>query len=107
MGGAVIMRVVYGYSLQATSDPFITIADNAIKALSVTSGLSAPHIVDRFPFLSLLPAWLPGMGWKRYVLAERHWAEDMGEKPWQWAMHELVSRILKCRLYQPLTICLN
>ncbi|KAF8607328.1 cytochrome P450 [Ceratobasidium sp. AG-I] len=89
MAGAIIMRVVYGYSIQAASDPYIVIADNALRTLSVTTGLSAPHIVDSFPFISLLPAWLPGMGWKRYILSERHWTNDMSEKPWQWTRNEL------------------
>lgn len=89
MAGAIIMRVVYGYSIQGTSDPYVTIADNALRTLQLTSGLSAPHLVDRFPVLSSVPAWLPGIGWKRRALAEKHWVDEMSERPWRWTQNEM------------------
>lgn len=98
MAGAIIMRVVYGYSIQGTSDPYVTIADNALRTLQLASGLSAPHLVDRFPVLSSVPAWLPGIGWKRRALAEKHWVDEMSERPWRWTQNEMVSSILSVRL---------
>lgn len=91
--GAIIMRVVYGYPIQGLSDPYTTLSDNALKSLHFTSGLAATHPVDRFPLLSLLPGWLPGMGRKQWALGQRYLTQGMSERPWTWTKNELVSCI--------------
>jgi hypothetical protein len=102
------MRVVYGYPVQGSSDPYVTISDNAISSLSYAPGFASTRPAEQFPLLSVLPSWLPGMGWKRRVLELRELVEEMSERPWRWTKNELVSCLVRTYIVLLMTmLCLE
>jgi hypothetical protein len=88
-----VMRITYGYPVNDASDPFVKIVYEALDSLQVLHFASSWYLslAQRFPILCSLPAWLPGMGWKRRLMKERHWPEKLSGPPWEWTKQQLVS----------------
>ena len=57
--GSTTLSMTYGINIRPYDDPLITIAEEAIEALSdlVVAG---PLLVDIIPILKYIPAWFPG-----------------------------------------------
>ncbi|KAG1721199.1 cytochrome P450 [Suillus paluster] len=75
--GSVIMKVIYGIEIAPRGDKYIEIAEEALDGMAKVAALGA-FLVDIFPLLKHVPAWVPGAGfqkkaaaWKRAVLSMR------------------------------------
>ncbi|KAL5481175.1 hypothetical protein ACEPAI_10116 [Sanghuangporus weigelae] len=74
--GAIILKISHGYSIEHNAhDPLIDLADEAVLQFSL-SAVPGAWIVDILPFLQYLPAWLPGMAFKRTAA---HWNDTLTE----------------------------
>ncbi|QRV98940.1 cytochrome P450 family protein [Ceratobasidium sp. AG-Ba] len=93
MVALIIMRIIYGYTIEGPSDPFIKFAYGALNSVQATRYTPswAMSIIKRFPILCSFPSWLPGMGWKRRWLKERHWIYDTVERPWDWTKKKMAT----------------
>ncbi|KAL5483173.1 hypothetical protein ACEPAI_8402 [Sanghuangporus weigelae] len=69
---SIILEAVYGHeaSCKPSDDPLIRVNMRALKLIVATGNIGST-IIDLFPFLRHLPAWLPGMGLKRKILQAR------------------------------------
>lgn len=66
--GSTILRVVYGIKPANPRDEYINLAEASVKIMdkAYTPG---KYLVEVFPFLKHVPAWMPGAQWKRDVAA--------------------------------------
>ncbi|KAI9063767.1 O-methylsterigmatocystin oxidoreductase [Trametes sanguinea] len=82
MFGATAMQMVYGITISETADRYISIAE---KAMAVFNEITVPgrYIVELYPSLKSLPAWLPGMGFKRNAARWRVDVEALRNVPYK------------------------
>ncbi|KAI0724643.1 cytochrome P450 monooxygenase, partial [Fomitopsis betulina] len=78
---ALIMESVYGHRIVSLDDPYIDLIDRAMEAQTSTQ-LTGSILVDFFPFLKYMPAWLPGMEWKRAGLRARSLIDEAKTRPY-------------------------
>ncbi|EUC61305.1 cytochrome P450 family protein [Rhizoctonia solani AG-3 Rhs1AP] len=88
LAGSIIMRTTYGYKVLETNDPHITIADDALASLQFT-GVAGNYLVDSYPFLRYLPAWLPGMEFKRQAEEWSKYPARMAQEPFDWTKEQM------------------
>ncbi|KAJ3002825.1 hypothetical protein NUW54_g5637 [Trametes sanguinea] len=67
----VTLEMSHGYEISGPNDVYLGQAEILVKNFSQAS-YAGGHLVNWLPFLSYLPAWLPGMGFKRMA---RQWRE--------------------------------
>ncbi|KAI0699866.1 CyP450 monooxygenase [Cerioporus squamosus] len=62
--GSTIFSAVYGIKISSPNDRYLVMADEAMR---IIKGAYTPgkFLVEVFPFIRHLPAWLPGMSFKR------------------------------------------
>jgi len=116
--GGIILKIVYGYTIEDKNDPFIHNADVAAKSFSTATSLG--WLVDMIPSctsccfslschcslcwfalilvpLSLtvrhLPPWTPGAGFLRQAAAWRKEAEIMLDGPFDLFSQQMVSSV--------------
>ncbi|KAG1745653.1 cytochrome P450 [Suillus lakei] len=82
--GAVILRISHGYEVKENNDPFVDLANRVTTQGSQATAPGA-FMVDILPFLSKVPAWFPGAGFKRIAREWRETLEEMVSAP-----HKLV-----------------
>ncbi|KAJ7293480.1 cytochrome P450, partial [Mycena rebaudengoi] len=70
--GSAILRVVYGYEIQSENDPYVALADEAMKGLTQAVNAGS-FLVDFIPVLKHLPSWFPGADFKRKA---KEWAKS-------------------------------
>ena len=86
---ATIMKIGYGISVQESDDPYISIAEEAIKGLA-EAGIPGAFLVDLFPILKYVPSWFPGAGFQRKAAHWREATNTMAEKPFRHVQEQLV-----------------
>ncbi|KAL0949180.1 hypothetical protein HGRIS_009258 [Hohenbuehelia grisea] len=92
MVGAVSLRVSHGYEVKEFNDPIVELVDRATDQFSLATAPGG-FLVDLFPFLSHLPGWLPGMGFKRTA---REWSAtltDMVDVPFEYVKRQMAAGI--------------
>ena len=100
--GGLTLFVVYGHEVKSNDDKFLSMAEKCVWVLSnriASSGGIWP--VDIFPFLKYIPAWLPGMGFKRNAKKWKAQMEEFVDKPYELVRDNIV-RVT--RLFQGSTI---
>ncbi|KAJ7215403.1 cytochrome P450 [Mycena pura] len=80
MAGEVIISVTYGIDVQPVDDPYVALAENAIKSLS-NARVPGRYIVDSIPILKYLPAWFPGAQFKRIASEGRFLSQAVRNVP--------------------------
>ncbi|KAH8826019.1 cytochrome P450 [Flagelloscypha sp. PMI_526] len=73
-----ILDIGYGLEVNSHEDYYIQVATAGMDTLGQTSG---KHIVDVLPWTQHLPAWLPGMGWKRRTVDWKKKSSAMRDEP--------------------------
>uniref|UniRef100_A0A0W0FEP3 Cytochrome P450 n=1 Tax=Moniliophthora roreri TaxID=221103 RepID=A0A0W0FEP3_MONRR len=89
LAAAIIIGVTYGHDIASTNDYFVQLAEKAIGTLDSWGRPSV--IVNIFPFMRHLPAWLPGCGFQHIMRQSRTWVDDMIEKPYALAIDRINS----------------
>ncbi|KAG2032312.1 cytochrome P450 [Suillus americanus] len=89
--GAIILRISYGYEVKENDDPFVDLADRATSQAS--QGLLGVFMVDYLPFLTKVPAWFPGAGFKRIAREWRGTLEKMVSAPHEFVKDQMVAGI--------------
>jgi len=108
-----ILRLAYGHRVNSTEDKYVQLSETAVTGTNQV-GNGGSQVVDLFPprespifFLSracsalklkalpssvqYLPAWLPGMGFKRYALRVRKDVQGMRNALFDLAKEYIVS----------------
>ena len=88
---AIAMSLAYGYEIAEANDRYVAIAEDAISK-AVASVLPGARLVNVVPALRHLPAWLPGMGFKRHAREVARLTDDMVNLPFAFVKEEMVRR---------------
>lgn len=86
--GAIILRISHGYEVKETTDPFVTLADEATEQFS-RSTAPGGFLVNLIPALKHVPEWFPGAS---FQTTAKSWAKtlaDTVEKPFQFAKGQI------------------
>ncbi|CUA72718.1 Fumitremorgin C synthase [Rhizoctonia solani] len=85
-----MFQLAYGYELQGPEDPFF-VQTRELTHIAVVAAMYSNFFVNVFPALVYLPAWLPGMGWKKTALKYRAFKEYALRKPYEWTKSQVAS----------------
>lgn len=88
--GAVTLKIAYGWSVSGNDDYFIKLVEEVFK---IMSELLRPGqwLVDDFPWLRFVPAWVPGAG---LVANAREYFGRVESIPFNWAKEQIVSSFI-------------
>ncbi|CAE6348493.1 unnamed protein product [Rhizoctonia solani] len=67
---ATMLRSLYGYEAESSSDPFLVRSREAFSYLAQAM-LASNYLVNTLPALRHIPKWFPGANWKRNVSNQR------------------------------------
>jgi len=88
-GGAVILKIAYGWSVTSNDDRLVNFLD---EGLVLGGELSQPGwLVEIFPLLRFVPAWMPGAGFKRRAAWVRQRMANLELFPFNWAKEQIKS----------------
>ncbi|KAL5534784.1 hypothetical protein ACEPAG_1248 [Sanghuangporus baumii] len=89
MAGAIILKISYGYAIDHhDQDPLVDLAEELLNIFDRTLE-SGTWIVDILPFLRHIPAWVPGMTFKRTAARWRKIATEFTEVPYAFVRQQL------------------
>ena len=83
------MKVAYGIDIQESDDPYILVAEEAIRGLN-EAGTPGAFWVDLFPMLKYVPSWFPGAGFQKKAARWRGLNKALTENPFYYAKEQLV-----------------
>ncbi|EEB92238.1 hypothetical protein MPER_09282, partial [Moniliophthora perniciosa FA553] len=61
------MSIAYGIEVKPDNDPWVSLAEAAIKPL-IDALVPGAFLVDSIPLLRYVPSWMPGAGFKRKAM---------------------------------------
>jgi hypothetical protein len=86
---ATIMKIGYGISVQESDDPYISIAEEALKGVA-DAGIPGTSLVDLLPIVKYVPSWFPGAKFHKEAASVRKATNTMAEKPFRHVQEHLV-----------------
>ncbi|KAK1224159.1 hypothetical protein PQX77_012964 [Marasmius sp. AFHP31] len=81
--GSIILKIAYGYTLQAKDDPYMRLVLDAAEGIEESSSHGF-FWVDYFPVLKYVPAWFPGARFKRKAREWRRFNQRLRDEPYSW-----------------------
>ncbi|KAF9029998.1 cytochrome P450 [Hymenopellis radicata] len=85
--GTIILRIIYGFDSEGTSNAYIDLADRAIRAV-VWALVPGTYLVDYFPLLKALPSWFPFASFKADSAAAAQLSLELVNRPYELAEDE-------------------
>ncbi|KAH9836047.1 cytochrome P450 monooxygenase [Rhodofomes roseus] len=79
---ALMMDIAYGHSVSCPDDEFVALAERAILGI-IEAGGAAASLIDFFPFLKFIPAWIPGMHFMAKVAEVNRLNRQMIDVPYE------------------------
>ncbi|KAK1220843.1 hypothetical protein PQX77_016363 [Marasmius sp. AFHP31] len=87
--GSIILKIVYGYTLQETADdPYLRLVQNTVDGI-ISAVSHGSYWIDYFPFLRYVPGWFPGASFKLKAEEWRRSNEELKNEPWRWVKRAL------------------
>ncbi len=99
--GGLTLSLAYGIDIEAENDPYIAMAEKAGETFTAAAEPGA-FLVEVLPGLQYVPAWVPGMSWKRGVRAWRETQENFRELPFKATLKDMVRPIVVHRIWDVL-----
>lgn len=93
MSGEIIMSITYGIEVQPKDDPYIITAQRAVYSLA-TGVVPGGFLVNSFPALKHMPAWMPLAGFQRKAKEWRKLAMAMIHTPYEVVKKNMVYLLL-------------
>lgn len=86
------MSMMYGYDIKSVHDPVIEVAEegNVLAAKLIVPGGS---LINVFPFLRHIPAWVPGASSRKQAMAVKKLTDEMMRIPTDFVKKSLVSTL--------------
>ncbi|EKM56470.1 uncharacterized protein PHACADRAFT_253611 [Phanerochaete carnosa HHB-10118-sp] len=78
--GCIILKLSYGYEVQEGHDHLIELVDTATEQFSMATSPGA-FLVDVFPLLRYVPAWVPGAGFQKKAQEWKRTIKRMADEP--------------------------
>ncbi|KIJ04516.1 hypothetical protein PAXINDRAFT_22188 [Paxillus involutus ATCC 200175] len=88
--GAIILKVTYGYTVQADEDPFVELANRAMANVSLVTTPGA-FLVDLIPALRYLPEWFPGTRFLQDAKKYRQLVKETVTRPHQYVLEQMAA----------------
>jgi cytochrome P450 len=88
MAGSVILDIGYGIQVNSPDNFYIRQSEEALQLVD-KAGTPGAWLVDIFPCLKHVPAWIPGAGFKYKALAWRKALEDTRDLPFEFTKREM------------------
>ncbi|KDQ53720.1 hypothetical protein JAAARDRAFT_103521, partial [Jaapia argillacea MUCL 33604] len=87
---SVIMQVAYGYSVAEEGDYFV---QNAEESSKISAKALAPGrwLVDYYPILRFIPAWMPGANFRRLGQQWRQELSTLSDVPHEWVKDQMAT----------------
>ncbi|GJE98982.1 cytochrome P450 [Phanerochaete sordida] len=82
MAGSNVLKIVYSMELESADDPRLDVIEKSVKVFSRVTTAGA-YLVDSFPILKHVPAWLPGAQFKRDAAAWKPIVDEMHMLPYR------------------------
>ncbi|KAF8811640.1 cytochrome P450 [Phlegmacium glaucopus] len=79
--GGMGLSLSYGIEIKENDDPFIDLAETAVKSISAAASFGA-FLVDVIPILKYVPEFVPGAGFQKKAREWRKLQEDFRERPY-------------------------
>ncbi|KAF5388732.1 hypothetical protein D9757_004853 [Collybiopsis confluens] len=86
--GSTMLASAYGISTNDPNNRYIELAKEAVRGATEVA-IPGTYIVDVFPLLKYLPAWLPGMGFQKKAAYERRFVEGMVREPMEFVRRNM------------------
>ena len=83
------LSMTYGIPIQETNDPFVNLAETAIKSVS-TAASTGLFLVDIIPILKYVPEFVPGAGFQKKARIWRKIQEEFRERPFVASLEAMV-----------------
>ena len=87
--GAIAISLAYGLKFRDVNDPFIGLAQRAIKSL-LDAAIPGAFLVDLIPWLKYVPEWMPGAGFQKQANEWKRLQKDFHNIPYDEALKNLV-----------------
>ena len=87
--GGITISMTYGIQIKESDDPFIAIAEAALKSVSLAMG-PGTFLVDLIPILKYVSEWIPGADFQRQARIWRRLQEDLRERPYLASVEAIV-----------------
>ena len=84
------MLMMYGYAPETVKDPVIQAADESTKLATILFD-SGGTLINMFPFLYYIPAWMPGTNGKRMIEKVKQLTRDARRIPIEHVTAAMVS----------------
>ncbi|KZT21317.1 cytochrome P450 [Neolentinus lepideus HHB14362 ss-1] len=88
--GAIILKVAYGWTVDSMDDYFVSLMEEAFQIV-VEASRPGKYLVEAFPPLRFVPAWVPGARFKRDAQEYRHALSKVESVPHAWAKEQIES----------------
>jgi cytochrome P450 len=88
--GAIILKIAYGWTVEDNDDYFVKLINDVFRLSSSVQG-PGKYLVDVFPWLRFVPAWVPGAGFQRKAASIRQTMSQLERIPYQWAKEQIQS----------------
>ena len=85
------MDIVYGIEVQESGDPYISLAEEVMKA-NEEAAIPGTFWVDLLPILAYVPSWFPGAGFQKKAARCRKLNETLVLKPFRYVQEQLVGK---------------
>ncbi|KAH7913454.1 cytochrome P450 [Hygrophoropsis aurantiaca] len=89
--GAIIIAVTYGYEVTSEHDPILGRVRQLMAILELELPSERAVSMTAFPLLSRLPAWIPGLGFKRKSAESRQLLHDIKNIPFNYAKKQMAA----------------
>ncbi|KAI6042940.1 cytochrome P450 [Pisolithus marmoratus] len=91
---AMSFELTYGRKIGGKDDPILAMATSLGVILSEETTPEKSGLLMAFPLLQYLPAWFPGLGFKRHAGASRKMVRTLADLPYDTAKQQMESGIL-------------
>lgn len=88
--GGMALSLSYGLPIKQTDDPFINLAETALKSISAAA-IFGKFFVDVIPILKYVPEFVPGAGFQKKARIWRKLQEDFRERPYSASIEAMTS----------------
>jgi len=97
------MKIAYGIDVKESDDPYISIAEDALRGLA-EAGVVGAFLVDSFPILKHVPSWFPGANFKRKAARWRKVNAAMAENPFRYVKEQMVGSFLFSAFFELMSL---
>ncbi|KAH9856473.1 CyP450 monooxygenase [Lenzites betulinus] len=87
---ATVFQVVYGIEVTGADDKYAKLGEEALEATSPSHMLvPGKYLVEVFPFMKYIPAWMPGAHFPRDVAVAKKALDKLRDVPWAHTLAEI------------------